>query len=56
MITTFWTNLLGTKGPICLDPGGHVLRQPKTPLQSAPPLPTTMQCCVPGLHFGNEHG
>ena len=37
-----------------LDPGGHFLRHPRTPLQSAPPAPT-MQCWVPGLHVRKEH-
>jgi len=50
----WYRNLLGTRGPIGLDPGGQDFRQPRTPLQSAPTLPTT-QCWVPGLHLGKEH-
>ena len=51
---TIPNHILGTNGPMGLDPGGHDFKQPKTPLQSAPPLPT-IQCWVPGLHFANEH-
>lgn len=39
----WYQNLLGTRGPIGLDPGGQDFRQPRTPLQSAPTFPT-IQC------------
>ena len=51
---TLHNKLRGTRGPMGLDPGGHFLRHPRTPLQSAPPAPT-MQCWVPGLHVRKEH-